>query len=132
MGLCFPRLRSPVRVSWATYPRNFLASYLVSMVSRVLWSPKGLVEVRVSWPRHPRYKKKKKHKTCVTRDNTIHCLDIKPSLTFGIRLEFCVEKRNSLSSNIKQYCFESLRIKFFFLFLFKFSFDVCIYNYHVN
>ena len=59
MGLCFPRLRSPVRVSWATYPRNFLASYLVSMVSRVLWSPEGLVEVRVSWPGHPRYQKKK-------------------------------------------------------------------------
>ena len=28
------------------------------MVSRVLWSPEGLVEVRVSWSRHPRYKKK--------------------------------------------------------------------------
>ena len=23
VGLCFPRHRSPVRVSWATYPRNF-------------------------------------------------------------------------------------------------------------
>ena len=53
------KLRSPVRVSWATYLRNFLASYLVSMVSKVLWSPEGLVEVRVSWPGHPRYQKKK-------------------------------------------------------------------------
>ena len=28
------------------------------MVSRVLWSPEGLVEVRISWPGHPRYQKK--------------------------------------------------------------------------
>ena len=27
----------------------------MSMVSRVLWSPDGLVEVRVSWPGHPYY-----------------------------------------------------------------------------
>ena len=33
-----------------------------SMVSRVLWSPEGLVEVRVSWPGQPRYQKKKKKK----------------------------------------------------------------------
>ena len=32
----------------------------MSMVSRVLWSPEGLVEVRVNWPGYPRYKKKKK------------------------------------------------------------------------
>ena len=63
MGLYFPRLRSPVRVSWATNPRNFLASYLVSMISRVIWSPEGLVEVRVSWPGHPRYKKKTNKQT---------------------------------------------------------------------
>ena len=58
--LCFSRLKSPVRVFWVTYPRNFLASYLVSMVSRVLWSPEGLVEVCVSWSGHPRYQKKRK------------------------------------------------------------------------
>ena len=52
VGFYFSRLRSPVRVFWATYPRNFLASYLVSMVSRVLWSSKGLVEMRVSWSGH--------------------------------------------------------------------------------
>ena len=50
--------------AWATYPRNFPASYLVSMVSSILWSPEGLVEVRVTWPGHLHYQKKKNPPFC--------------------------------------------------------------------
>ena len=60
-GSLLSKAEVPGSSPWAIYPRNFLASYLVSMVSRVLWSPEGLVEVRVSWPGPPRYQKKKKH-----------------------------------------------------------------------
>ena len=41
-------------------PKEFPCVLPGTMVNRILWSPEGLVEVRVSWPGHPRYQKKKK------------------------------------------------------------------------